>query len=682
MNKQIPKLEIEETKKALKNYTKSYKLNIKTDKISEHLKNTRQPIINTMKKELQKMKGFKFIETIKSTFTKTIIKKDEKTGEQIEVEEVKPAYFNSKAKLITNENEIQSQLQLTFSGLENSFGEWLSEGSGWTIGSIDNHFVNIIQYTPLKGNSFIKLSIELQNPNKGLINIQNTDNECFRWCHIRHLNPQQKNPQRIKKIDKEFINNLNYENINFPVTVKDYHKIELQNNMNINVFGYEDKQPYPIFISKEKYENIMNLLLITEDKKSHYVLIKDFNKFMYKQSKHKSKKHFCMHCLQCFSTEIILKNHKLNCLIINGKQAIKMPKKGEQVYFKKFNKQIMAPFVVYADFEAITEKVDSCKQNNNKSYTENYQKHTACSYGYKLVCCYDDKYSKPVAIYRGENAIYKFMEKMLEEVIYCQKIKKKHFNQNMFLTKEDKEDFKTADKCHICSQKYTEKDIRVRDHCHITGKYRGSAHQKCNRNFRLTDKIPIFFHNLKGYDCHFIMQEIGKFNMDINVIACNMEKYMAFMLGKNLVFLDSFQFMSSSLENLVKNLPEKEFKYTTEEFKENTKLLARKGIYPYDYMDKFDKFNDKQLPQKAEFYSLLNDEHITDDDYKYAKEIWQKFNLENMGKYHDLYLKTDVLLLADVFESFRKTCMEYYKLDHVNILVRPGFIMGCNDEND
>ena len=340
-----------------------------------------------------------------------------------------------------------------------------------------------------------------------------------------------------------------------------------------------------------------------------------------------------------------------------------MPKKGEKVYFKNFHKQLRVPFVIYADFEALTEKVDSCKQNNDKSYTENYQKHTACSFGYKLVCCYDDKYSKKVAIYRGENAIYQFMEKMLEEVKYCQKIKKKYFNQDMILTKEDQENFKTADKCHICDQKYTKEDTPVRDHCHITGKYRGSAHQKCNRSFRLTNKIPVIFHNLKGYDAHFIMQEIGKFNKNVNVIACNMEKYMSFMLGKNLVFLDSFQFMSSSLESLAKNLPEKEFKYTTEEFKEHTKLLTRKGVYPYDYMDSFEKFNDTQLPSIEQFYSLLNNENISNDDYKHATNIWQTFNLENMGRYHDLYLKTDVLLLADVFENFRKTCMENYKLD-------------------
>ena len=98
--------------------------------------------------------------------------------------------------------------------------------------------------------------------------------------------------------------------------------------------------------------------------------------------------------------------------------------------------------------------------------------------------------------------------------------------------------------------------IKVRDHCHITGKYRGSAHQKCNRRFRLIDKIPVIFHNLRGYDSHFIMQEIGKFKQNINVIPNNMEEYMAFMLGNHLVFIDSFQFMSSSLERLVGNLPD------------------------------------------------------------------------------------------------------------------------------
>lgn len=126
--------------------------------------------------------------------------------------------------------------------------------------------------------------------------------------------------------------------------------------------------------------------------------------------------------------------------------------------------------------------------------------------------------------------------------------------------------FKTAEECHICCQKYVNAEVRVRDHCHITGKYRGSAHQDRNLKLRIsaeTFKLPVIFYNLRGYDSHFIMQEIGAVgknnNLEMNCIPNNMEKYVAFMLGKHLVFLDSFQFMAASLERLAANLPEDKF---------------------------------------------------------------------------------------------------------------------------
>ena len=141
------------------------------------------------------------------------------------------------------------------------------------------------------------------------------------------------------------------------------------------------------------------------------------------------------------------------------------------------------------------------------------------------------------------------MEKMLE-VEWCKKMKHRHFNKDMILTEDDERNFKNADKCYICNKKYSAKDTRVRYHCHITGKYKGSAHQDCNINNRLTDKIPVIFHNLKGYDSHFIMQTTGEIankhtyknkkgeekQTDINVIPNSMEKYIAFMLGKHLAF--------------------------------------------------------------------------------------------------------------------------------------------------
>ncbi|XP_068724139.1 uncharacterized protein [Montipora capricornis] len=327
-----------------------------------------------------------------------------------------------------------------------------------------------------------------------------------------------------------------------------------------------------------------------------------------------------------------------------------MPTKDDNILkFNNFHKQLPVPFVIYADFEAITEKISGCQPNDDKSYTEAYQRHTDCGYGYKVVCCYDDKYTKPVQIYRGEKAVYKFMEAMLEEVKYCKKIMKKYFNKPLRMTEDDEKEFQKANECHICNKKYNENDVRVRDHCHITGKYRGSAHQDCNLNFRLTEKIPVMFHNLRGYDSHFIMQEIGEIvkkhtytnkkgetcQMNINAIPNNMEKYMAFMLGKEL------------------------------------DLMSKKGVYPYDFMDSFEKFNEK-LPPKEEFYSILNDEHISGDQHKHAQNVWNTFDLKNMGEYHDLYLKSDILLLADVFENFRKTCLQYYKLDPCHYFTSPG----------
>ena len=581
-------------------------------------------------------------------------------------------------------------LKLSKDHILNIIAKWISEGSGWTIQSVDNHFLNIVQYQPLKGSSYSELPIELRNSMKGLINIKNNDNECFRWCHIRFLNPQDSHSELIKRSDKHYLEKLDYSGIEFPIKINQYNKIEKQNEININVFGYENKQPYPIYVSKEKYKNHMELLLITEKENKHYVLIKDFNRFMYNKTKHEHRKHFCMHCLQCFSSESVFNNHKDNCIQVNGTQAVKMPDKDKNILkFNNFHKQQPVPFVIYADFEAITEKISGCQPNDDKSYTNAYQKHTDCGFGYKVVCCYDDKYSQPLKIYRGEKAVYTFMEYLLDEVKYCKKVMKKEFNKPLIMTKEDEEKFLKANECYICNKKYTDKDIKVRDHCHITGKYRGSAHQECNLQLRLNPeevKIPVIFHNLRGYDSHFIMQEIGAIvknhtyknnkgeekQMNINAIPNNMEKYMAFMLGNHLTFIDSFQFMSSSLEKLVSNLPKESLKYTSKSFKgEKLDLMVRKGVYPYDYMDSFEKFNHK-LPSKEDFYSILNDQHISNEDYEHAQNVWNKFSLKNMGDYHNLYLKSDILLLADVFENFRNTCLEYYKLDPCHYFTSPG----------
>ena len=236
---------ISQVEKALKGYTQSFDVELrdKKDPLLQ-LQKSRRAVEYLFNNLLVQTKGFKFVETLQVKFIK--YSNDKKI--------LKNGYFNSTTDLIINETDIKLAIQASQQQILNKIAQWISEGSGWTILSIENHYINIVNYNPLKGSSYIELPQELRNSAKGLINMKNRDNECFRWCHIRHLNPQNKDPQRIKKTDKQFIEKLDYSSIEFPVTVKQINKIEKQNNICINLFGYEEKQKFPIYISKEKYQ--------------------------------------------------------------------------------------------------------------------------------------------------------------------------------------------------------------------------------------------------------------------------------------------------------------------------------------------------------------------------------------------------------------------------------------------
>ena len=274
------------------------------------------------------------------------------------------------------------------------------------------------------------------------------------------------------------------------------------------------------------------------------------------------------------------------------------------------------------------------------------------------------------------------------------------------MTDEDKEDFKNAKNCFICGDKFrmnyknakeAEKYRKVRDHCPFTGKYRGCAHNVCNLNFcNRYFKIPVFFHNMKNYDGHLIIQNADKLsnNSTIGVIAQNSETFINISF-ESLSVKDTFGFLTASLDKLVSmskydNTDEEDKSkwLLREDWKDNFRfsskndliksekcldLLTDKGVYPYDYMNSFDKFDDEQLPSKDDSYSQLSEEGISVNDYERAKIIWKHFDIKNMGEYHDLYLKTDVLLLTDIFENFRDVCMKYYGLDPAYYYTLPNF---------
>ena len=191
----------------------------------------------------------------------------------------------------------------------------------------------------------------------------------------------------------------------FPLDINDYEKIEDRFPMQVNVFGYENKI-YPLYISKKSYNQTLNLLLITEKDKSHYVFIKDFNRLLLSRTKHKDKKHYCMSCLQNFATEDRLITKK-QCLLINGCQAVKY--ESGMIKFANYNKQIPILFKIYADTECFL-KITKIKEGE---YTTKYQDHQPNSIGAKLVCI-DDRFTLPSIIFKGKDCINKFITWVLD----------------------------------------------------------------------------------------------------------------------------------------------------------------------------------------------------------------------------------------------------------------------------
>ena len=254
---------------------------------------------------LNETKGFKY-----QVIVKVLLKKYRSNSEI----EFTPVYFNSSAKTIINH---RYKLDQSFQEILYRIDAWINRGSGWIIELIESQYINISTYRPLAGSSYIDLPIELKHPRKELINIKNNDQQCFLCCHVRHINLVKDHPGRIKNVDRDFANNLNYDEIEFPVEEKDFSKIEVQNDICVNVFGYENKLVFPIYRSDKKFKDTIDLLLLINDYQSHYVYIKDFNTFMFHKTKNENKKWFCKSCLQCFSSENVLIKHRDDCLTAN-----------------------------------------------------------------------------------------------------------------------------------------------------------------------------------------------------------------------------------------------------------------------------------------------------------------------------------------------------------------------------
>ena len=609
---------------------------------------------------------------------------------------IAPSNFSSEIEVNldgTNENDLF--VRMTERAIENMASQQQSEGSGWRLHSIIRLELHVVNYNPLRGETWIALPKALGNK-KAIINPKNEDDKCFLWCVLRALNPRKKDSERIDKKLKEKENTLNMEGIEYPVSLKDIDKFEKQNpSISITVFGYEGKLVYPLRNSNNTNGDHKVILILIEEGVNHYCLVKNPSRLLSSQvSKHHGKKYFCMRCLNPFNDQKALDKHEEYC---GNHEAVRiiMPEKGTMLRFENYHRGERVPFVIYADFESCIKSIDTCDPNPENSYTKQYQKHEPISF-YYYIKSFDSEVSLPIKerSYTGKNAEQVFLKYLEEDIRAIANIEKKE----IIFGEKEKERYNEETSCWICKKEFGENEEKVKDHCHYTGRYRGAAHNECNLKYRKPDFTPVIFHNLSGYDSHLFIKNLGFSEGNIDCIPNNEEKYISFSkkikVGTyskialdadgdifyeqkpkyhTIRFIDSFKFMATSLEKLVNNLPKDDCINLGSYYSGNKfNLLARKGVYPYEYMDSLEKLKETALPPKEAFYSRLNDGGISDEDYAHAQNVWKTFKMKSFKDYHELYNKVDVLPLADVFENFRNICLTNYGLDPAHYYTAPG----------
>lgn len=575
--------------------------------------------------------------------------------------------------------------------------------------------INVVKFSAFAGKSYMELPKVIQKK-KAVLNIQNNDDQCFKWCILAALHPihWSAHPYRVQQY-YPFREELIFDGIKFPVSVNQIPLFESLNDISVNVYGLERELANgkinievvgPLYFTTSRKARHVNLLLLEDDEdvnNTHYCLIRDMSRLMRSQiSRREHKKWLCDGCLMFFGTESKLVEHqKFDCnhvrVSLPDSEKIRKDKYGNDVpenllKFEAFEKKLKTPFVVYADFESLLQTIGTADkiQNFDESFSFKTHKHVPYSFAYYIKCSFDDSLSKFVP-YRGPDAAKVFIESLEKDIqdLYNKHIKIIH---PLSMTDQDEIGFQNSTHCHICEKPFGLGEEKVRDHDHLLtiNNYRGAAHSTCNLNFQIPKFTPIFFHNLSGYDAHLFLKDLASFGSKLDVIAQNKERYITFskhihvdtvkdkkgheqQVFWKLRFLDSFRFMAKSLDKLAQNLHDSQCVEIQKHYPLNNEfqLIRKKGVFPYEYLDSWEKLEDTKLPEKNAFYDSLKREEIKDEDYERACKVWDMFGCRTLGEYSDLYLKSDVLLLSDVFEQFRQVCMRVYLLDPCNHVTAP-----------
>ena len=609
--------------------------------------------------------------------------------------------------------------------------QYTKQSSGWSFGHVISFDMSLAQYSMFAGMGKLKQIPKLPDAMKNkqsILKVQVRDDatiNCFQAALniLVYLSKEGKcpdNSSHYSSWEKLFNGGPVFPEkcCDDGVDVDDIHLFENENpRLFITVLGYEKADFYLLRRFKyERYEQMENkeeaVFLYLLLHKEHYFPIKSINALMQKTKNNYD--YICPFCLYAIRKKESWKAHMTYCAHTKP-QVITMPDEGECITFgKMLNSTHHHPFVFYADTESYLQPGEMMMGNKTKVLNT----HVPCAVGYYLAIndtmkkvMEDDMATEMVTKHLPEfpHGLYKsftgdgdcftqFLESLYDITERLTKLF--GFWKKKMPVGFEKERL-SATHCVLCSRAFNKENVRVIDHDHWTGEYVGIAHQACNLQVRAVKRFfPVYFHNWKGYDAHLLCKT-AKFSkreqVEIGCIPTSTEKYLSMSLKwkvgsfrpfdedriitlKNeLRFLDSCQYLSSSLAHLIdlqyRDLGVQGFPHSINTNPDNFELVAsRKGVFPYSYFDGMEKLNDTCLPPIEAFANDLNDgEPISQQDYDHATNVWRKTNCKNLGDYLSVYLKSDIIGLADVFENFRTICESAHHMDPIFFYSLPGF---------
>ncbi|XP_070160604.1 uncharacterized protein [Polyergus mexicanus] len=469
-----------------------------------------------------------------------------------------------------------------------SLEEFQERDSGWALSRIFNLTVNVNTYNPMRAGCHAKLPREIVLK-RAVINVRSNDNACFAWAVVAALYPAEKHAGRESSYP-HYTTVLNLEGVKFPMSLNRITRFERINDISINVYTVRDKK-------EGKGGCRVVPLRLTDDKKDRHNYLLYFDD----TTRRDNATHFAW-----------IKN--LSRLV--GSQLSVLPTKDDKwLEFRNYSRKERLLFVVYADLECVLKKKEE-RRTSNTSIVQHHEVYTA---GYYARCALDGV-SSTYRAYRGEDCVLWFVKELHDLALRAKAILDTDAPMTD-LTPDEWERFVNATRCSVCERPFESRDARVRDHCHLTGRYRDPTHSNCNLNYRDTYVIPVFFHNLSGYDAHFIIKDVANaFPGSVEVLPITKETYISFTknvedawdegwFGRRLKlrFVDSFKFLSANLEKLASYLDKSELRIARSEFSDlsdaDFELLARKGVFPYEYVDDVDKLLETRLPPREAFHS-------------------------------------------------------------------------------